>query len=444
MNKIKLVIKREYLTRVRKKSFLIMTFLSPIFFGFLIIIPTLIALAGDSDEKLIAVIDATGVYDQKFKNSESIKFEFLPIELENELKENFHITEYYAYMTINEKLSDNINGFKLVSNSQITIDVREYVQSEMHRVWVDEKLQSYGIEELDKIMREISSSSINISTAKIDDEGFEKETAAEISMALSMLFAFLSYFVVFMYGSQVMRGVAEEKSNRIVEVIISSIKPFELMMGKIVGIALVALTQFALWIILTVGVVSVVKNVIPDNSDFLAKQEIVVNNSDLDGEVDVATNFDINSIISELKAQNIGMMVLLFVIYFIGGYLIYASLFAAVGSAVDAETDSQQFVLPITIPVIIGLYIAMFAFKSPHSSLVFWSSIFPLTSPVVMLARLPFDVPAWEIIVSLVVLVGSFIFSTWFAGRIYRTGILMYGKKVTYKELWKWFKYSGK
>ncbi len=315
----------------------------------------------------------------------------------------------------------------------------------MRRVLIDKKLHSYEIEELDKIVKELSDVQVTLTTVKIDDLGGEKESAVEISMVISMLFAFISYFVIFIYGNQVMRGVSEEKSSRIVEVIISSIKPFQLMMGKIVGIALVALTQFILWIILTFGIVTIAQSVIPSTFEQDKLVEMIENSeaNDFVAENEMS-DFDFHQILNSVKEQNIGQMLFIFILYFIGGYFLYASFFAAVGSAVDAETDSQQFVLPITIPVIIGLYIAMFAFKVPHSPLAVWASMIPLTSPMVMLARLPFDVPMWEIIVSLIILAASFILSTWFAARIYRTGILMYGKKVTYKELWRWFKYSRK
>ncbi len=445
MNKIKLVIKREYLTRVRKKSFLIMTFLSPLFFGLLMIVPTLIALSSSSDEKLIAVIDEVGVYEQNLENIAGIKFEFLEHNLEKELRENFSITEYYAFLSIKKDTVSNEDVFRLISDNQIVIDVRDYVKGELRRVLIDKKLHSYEIEELDKIVKELSDVQVALTTVKIDDLGGEKESAVEISMEISMLFAFISYFVIFIYGNQVMRGVSEEKSSRIVEVIISSIKPFQLMMGKIVGIALVALTQFVLWIILTFGIVSIAQSVIPSTFEQDNLVEMIENGESNEFISEEAmSDFDFHQILSSVKEQNIGQMLFIFILYFIGGYFLYASFFAAVGSAVDAETDSQQFVLPITIPVIIGLYIAMFAFKAPHSPLAVWASMIPLTSPMVMLARLPFDVPMWEIIVSLIILAASFILSTWFAARIYRTGILMYGKKVTYKELWKWFKYSRK
>lgn len=252
------------------------------------------------------------------------------------------------------------------------------------------------------------------------------------------------YMFVFIYGTQVMRGVMEEKTSRIVEVIVSSVKPFQLMLGKIIGIALVALTQVALWVGLTLLIVSGMKMVFQSD-----KAETSIQGTELVSEASVehaasAGGFDFSKVLNMAKSMNPALTLSLFLIYFLGGYLLYASLFAAIGAAIDNETDSQQFMFPITIPIIIALYVAMAAFRNPHSDMVFWFSMFPLTSPIVMMARAPFDVPFWQLGLSIGLLVAGFLLSTWFAGRIYRTGILMYGKKVNYKELWKWFRYSGK
>jgi ABC-2 type transport system permease protein len=254
---------------------------------------------------------------------------------------------------------------------------------------------------------------------------------------------------VFIYGTQVLRGVMEEKTSRIVEVIISSVKPFQLMLGKIIGIAMVALTQVLLWILLTLLIVTGAKAIFFSDTDMPSRMdgiEMTMEGSSEGDQIQAqATNgFNFDKIMDMVKSMNPVSTLLLFLLYFLGGYLLYASLFAAVGASIDNETDSQQFMFPITIPLIISIYVAMAAFRNPHSDMVFWFSMVPFTSPIVMMARVPFDVPIWQLIVSLSLLVGGFLFTTWFAARIYRTGILMYGKKVSYKELWKWFRYSDK
>jgi len=248
---------------------------------------------------------------------------------------------------------------------------------------------------------------------------------------------------VFIYGAQVMRGVMEEKTSRIIEVIVSSVKPFQLMMGKIIGIALVALTQFLLWIVLTALILFGVKAVFVPDIPINKMEQLEMAGAE-NMQVQAAGDFDFGKIMEMINSMEPVKLLLMFVFYFIGGYLIYAALFAAVGAAIDNETDSQQFMLPITIPIIFALYVAMAVFRNPNSDMAFWFSMIPLTSPVVMMARAPFDVPGWQIALSMFLLVAGFVFTTWFAARIYRVGILMYGKKVSYKELWKWFLYAGK
>jgi len=252
---------------------------------------------------------------------------------------------------------------------------------------------------------------------------------------------------IFIYGAQVMRGVMEEKTSRIVEVIISSVKPFQLMMGKIIGIAMVALTQILLWVILTVLIVTGVKSVFFSDSPMPSQAqnqiEMMQNPEAAQQMAAMEKDFNFDKVLEMVKSLEPLKTLLLFIFYFFGGYLLYSALFAAVGSAIDHESDQQQFMLPITIPIIISLYVAMMTFRNPGSEVAFWFSMIPFTSPIVMMARIPFDVPLWELMLSMVLLVGGFVFTTWFAGKIYRTGILMYGKKVDYKELWKWFRYSG-
>jgi len=288
-------------------------------------------------------------------------------------------------------------------------------------------------------MVEKSHTEIDLKTIKWAENGKDKEGSAELALTIGMLSAFIIYMFIVIYGAQVMNGVVQEKTNRIVEVMISSVKPFELMMGKIIGIAMVGLTQFLMWVILT-GVISAAVG-----SLFVGS--IDVNSMHQMGQVGMQTApvnampSEMQSLFTALSGVNYFQIVGLFIVYFLGGYLLYASLFAAVGSAVDNETDTQQFSMPIMLPIIFAIYAGIFAAQNPDGPLAFWCSMIPFTSPIVMMVRLPFDVPVWQILLSLTILILSFVGTTWMAGKIYRTGILMYGKKVSWKELWKWLKY---
>ena len=273
-------------------------------------------------------------------------------------------------------------------------------------------------------------------------------------MALAYIGALLMYMIVLLFGVQVMRGVFEEKNNRIVEVIISSVKPVELMMGKIIGIALVGLTQFSIWIILTFAILTVVQSkVLPDNPQEISKQisQSVMSQVPASQDSEMAQQTielsaqeqEFAKIFNNLMNVNWPLILISFFIYFIFGYLLYASVFAAIGSAVDTDSDTQQFMFPVMLPIILGLFVAIGTMQNPESSLSFWFSMIPFTSPIVMMARLPFEVPTWEVVVSVAVLIATFVGFVFLAAKIYRIGILMYGKKVTYKEMWKWIKYKG-
>jgi len=447
MSKISLILEREYLSRVRKKSFIIMTLLSPIIFAALMIIPGWITSMENSTEKTIAVIDHTGLYINQIHDTELLKFEYLAPNSEENLRSNFSSSPYYAYLVISDNLLKKPNALRLYSDGQITIDVDKHITNNLLEHLKTQKQNSYRNHDLNKIIEELNNLSINLTTIKLSADGTEKESSTEMAMIVSLIFAFLTYMIVFLYGTQVLRGVMEEKNSRIVEVIISSVKPIQLMVGKIIGIALVALTQVLLWVILTFLIISATKFIFFQQSDLttgLNNIEMTMESNSQLNEIGNNKEYNFDRIIEMVETINPVKTISLFLIYFLGGYLLYAALFAAVGAAIDNETDSQQFILPITIPIIIALYVAIAAFRNPHSDMVFWFSMCPLTSPIVMMARIPFDVPIWEIIVSIILLILGFIFTTWLAARIYRTGILMYGKKVNYKELWKWLLYSDK
>jgi len=293
---------------------------------------------------------------------------------------------------------------------------------------------------------------VSIQTINIDSSGIAKKTSTGIAMALAYLFGFLMYMLVFIFGSQVMRGVIEEKTSRVVEVIISSVKPIQLMMGKIIGIALVGLTQFLIWIILTAGIATVLKTTLLSKTSMTeitqsSPQSLMAGSTPSETAPQMSAMSpelaEFSKMFDSAMNQPWGLIIFAFIFYFITGYLLYASVFAAIGSAVDNETETQQFMLPVTIPIILALMVAMGTMQNPESSLSFWCSMIPLTSPIVMMARIPFGVPYWQIAVSMALMLVTFGVFVWMAAKIYRTGILMYGKKTSWKEMWKWLRYSG-
>lgn len=449
MSKISLIIQREYLTRVRKKSFIVMTIIGPLLFAAMMVLPGWFASMEDTDAKKIAVVDHTGKYTNRISSTEYLKFSWLNDQEATSIADEYRDSGFEAYLVIENDLLEKPDAAKIYSDTQITIDVKEHISRSLEKHLENEKLNSYKIDGLDAIISDINDVNVKLKTIKLSEDGSEKESSTFLAMIAAIVFAMMVYMFVLVYGMQVMRGVMEEKTNRIVEVIISSVKPFQLMMGKIIGIALVAITQFMLWIILTLSIVAVLYSVFGDNvADSVDTNQINMVNSMNEQAVDAEQMSDMaiefNKVIDGALSLDLISSLLLFLLYFLGGYLLYASLFAALGAALDNEADSQQFVMPVMMPLILSIYVAMAAFRNPAGDLAFWFSMIPFTSPVVMMARIPFQPPVWQIALSLFILIASFVFTTWFAGRIYRTGILMYGKKVSYKELWKWFRFSGK
>jgi ABC-2 type transport system permease protein len=445
MNKIWIIIQREYLTRVRKKSFVVMTILGPILMASLYILPIYFAtLSGD--EKKVQVLDETGLFAKEFKNTED--FKFIPIQMDLETaKANLALSGDYGLLYIPAtQLSVPSTGMFYTTTSP-SIDIISHIKSVMKREVESLKLEASGIDP--EILRSIKSS-IVLNTLKIDDTGEEKESTPEFNMGLSIFAALLIYLFIFIFGAQVMRGVIEEKTNRIVEVIVSSVKPFQLMMGKIVGVAMVGLTQFMLWIVLTLILVSVFSVALGDSQEILSGSQSMMMSQGKALTAEQLNEFsqqaDANSGIAAklmIGFQNIDIPVMVgsFLFYFLFGYLLYGALFAAIGSAVDNETDTQQFMLPVTIPLILSMVMIGFIISNPNGPVAFWMSIIPFTSPVIMMARIPFGVPVWEVWLSMSLLILGFLATTWLAGKIYRTGILMYGKKVSYKELAKWIRH---
>jgi len=443
MSKIGLIIQREYTTRVRKRSFIIMTILTPILMAAMIVIPGYLASKEDNQEKVIAVVDNTHITDGAIPQTEYLKFEYIQDPDIEKLKRNFEASGYYAILFIPENVL-SASRVQLYSNQQTTMQVSEHISSALRGFFTQIKMKNENVP-LD-IMERIKTS-ISVDTIQWTSTGEEKEGSAEIVAVIGYISGFLMYMFIFMFGTQVMRGVMEEKTNRIVEVIVSSVKPFQLMMGKVVGIAFVGLTQFVIWIALTFGLIYGAKGVLLNNSKAVTSvtQSLMdTNAASAAAPANVAGYQKIFDEISEkFGSVNFPLIIGCFIFFFIGGYLLYASLFASVGSAVDNDTDTQQFMLPITIPVVLGLFVMINAMQTPNSTISVVFSLIPLTSPIVMMARIPYGVPNWQLATSAILLILTFLGTIWLAAKIYRTGILMYGKKVNYAELWKWIRYKN-
>jgi len=451
MNKTSIIIQREYSTRVRKKSFIIMTLLTPLLIAMIFVIPALVMTNQDKDFKKIAVVDdGYDLFRGVIPDTKDADFEYLPDTRLEDIKNNFSQKGYYGVLYISHLAATTPNAVQLISKKQPPIGLLDHISGALEKEIEKQNLEAYHIANLEEILKSLNVN-INVQTIKINDEGKVKQTSTDVSMILAYLSGFLMYMLVFMFGSQVMRGVIEEKTSRVVEVIVSSVKPVQLMFGKIIGIALVGLTQFAVCILLTVAIVAVVKSSVLPKEAIEQVQQLPQSFAQAGQPAPAATTpavsqaqmTEFQNLFVNAMNQPWGLIIITFIFYFITGYLLYASIFAAIGSAVDNETDTQQFMLPVTIPIILGLIVAMGTMQNPESSLSFWCSLIPLTSPIVMVARIPFDVPYWEIILSMALMLITIMGSIWMAAKIYRTGILMYGKKSSYRELWKWLKYKG-
>ncbi len=441
MSKIGLIIEREYKTRVLKKSFILLTLLTPVLLVALILVPLWLSTIKADTKQHIVVIDKSGLYESALKSNDLYTFEFTnrPIDtIRNNVQETSELT---GILYISGNLATDTAQVILYSDKQAKMETVSYLSGLLDKYVEDQKIAAYNIPNL-REMVENSRTDIKITTVKWDEDGKEQESSAELALIIGMLSAFVIYMFILIYGGQVMSGVIQEKTNRIVEVIVASVKPFELMMGKIVGIALVGLTQMLLWVVLTVGLSTILGGSLFAPSDMGELQNMAA----------MSAGQSMPPMSDNMAAEIYGMLsgydfiqlLVMFVLYFLGGYLLYASLFAAVGSAVESETDTNQFSLPLSIPIIFALYAAIYSAQNPDGPLAFWCSLIPFTSPIVMLVRIPFGVPVWQLILSFTILVLSFAGTTWMAGKIYRTGILMYGKKNSWKEIWKWLTYQAK
>ncbi|MGI9545367.1 MAG: ABC transporter permease [Cyclobacteriaceae bacterium] len=428
MDKIWLVIKREYLTRVKKRSFIVMTILTPILMAGLIVGLVAIQINDEGQSKTIGVIDESGFFINKFQDTESINYRYLSKSIDQG-KSDYGKDNNDALLYIPKIDIYNPSGIQLYGDRNPHFGVTAKIENTLEKEIRDLKIREAGIGE--EVTDELNTK-IDIRTINLTETG-ERSSSVEMTIGISYVSSLLIYFFLFLYGVQVMKGVMEEKTNRIIEVIISSIKPFQLMMGKILGIAAVGLTQFLLWALLSTGISTIVIQVM--NLNKADTVEMVAQSEGIDvPEIPEGSSNVVMETLMELPY--IGFV---FVLYFLGGYFLYAALFATVGSAVDSDSDSQQFMFPVTIPLIISIIALQFVLQDPDGSIAVWMSMIPLSSPIVMMGRIPFDPPVWQVIVSLLLLVGGFIFTTWLAARIYRVGILMHGTKVNYRTLAKWF-----
>ena len=444
MSKIGLVLNREYTTRVRKKSFIIMTLLMPALMAAMFILPGYLMTRDDTKERTIAVYDGSSILLGQLESSDYTKYKFIPVEEYNKVKDHLKTSDFYALLVIQPNVL-NTKTVQLISTSNIPFDLKNQIQSKIRSVIEKEKMAEViklsGIPDLEAQIK-ATKTSISVSTIKLGESGEAKKSSTEIGMILGYIFGFFIYMFLIIYGMMVMQGVMEEKQSRIVEVIISSVKPFELMMGKIVGIALVGLTQLAIWIVLGVAIISGARGLMPGAQHATTAQDIMAQSGAMAQNTPEQLD-KMQEILGMLGTVNFPLILGCFVFFFIGGYLLYSTLFAAVGSAVDSQEDAQQFTLPIMLPIILSIMVLMSATKNPEGPVAFWFSMIPFTSPVVMMARIPFGVPAWQLILSMVLLILTFVGMVWVAGKIYRTGILMYGKKTSWKELGKWLTYKS-
>jgi ABC-2 type transport system permease protein len=460
MSKITLIIKREYLTRIRKKSFIIMSVLGPFIFAAYIIIPMYFATLEDKEEKTVVVIDDSKLFTEYgpegpsfvIPGTDFLKFqvvEGVPVET---FKLGFEESGYYAVLFIPSNiLASEVS--QIYSSNQTSVEVSGYIKRSMENEIEHLKLASHDIEGIEKIIAEVETS-ISVNNIKWTKDGETQQSNTGVVMGVGYLGGMLIFFFVFFFGSQVMRGVIEEKVSRIIEVIVSSVKPFQLMMGKIIGVGLVGLTQFVFWLFFSALLITGLKAAFfPELNQTPTEQVVATGLFDQNNEpaapeknpegIDQGDLDMVQEIFTSLKSINGGVMIGAFLFYFIFGYLLYAAMFAVIGSMVDNETDTQQMILPVILPLILGLYVMINAINNPDGALPFWFSLIPFTSPVVMMVRIPFGVPWWQIAVSASLLVGTFMGMTWVAAKVYRTGILMYGKKSSYKEVWKWLRHSS-
>lgn len=447
---IGIIISREYSTRVKKKSFLITTFLVPVIFAAICILPSVIMFFAKDTGKQVAVVDQSGIVMPYMVDNEDIDYSDYSAENPDSMKAGF--TEMGLDALVIVSPLDSVNKTVTVttySEKPMSMTLKDAIKSNADDAVEDYRVAQYDIADLKQIMSDIKAD-VDMDTYTLDESGEEQISSSEVYMIISMVLSMIIYMFIAMFTGMVMQSVIEEKSSRVVEVLVSSVKATELMFGKIIGVACVALTQFFLWIVLTLVLVAGVSAFIGFDEmmgDPAQTEQMMEMAGQMSGGVDMEAMTAVASeengmsvVLTTLGNINWAQMVLAFVVYFVLGYLLYASFFAAIGSAVENEADTNQLQIPVTIPLMLAFFIAIYAFNAPDSQLVWWASMIPFTSPIVMLSRIPFGVPGWELALSIVLLVGTFAACAWLSAKIYKIGILMFGKKTTFKDLWKWLK----
>lgn len=456
---VNVIISREYLTRVKKKSFLLTTFLGPIFFAALCILPSVIMFMAEDKGKKIGVMDESGIVMPYMTDTEQFVYEDYSGQSLDSLKNNYASLGLDAIVLISpmDTVAKTVS-VSAYSGKPLSMDMKEAIGRNVNNAIEEYRLASYNIKDLKQIMEDVKAD-IPVSTYTMDDSGEEKISSSEVYMFVSLILSVIIYMFIAMFSAMVMQSVIEEKSSRVVEVLVSSVNSLELMFGKIIGVAAVALTQFFLWIVLTVILVAGIGSLVGMDTmmssatvqteqmntmaEGLGVDSAAMDAAGLTATTDIAANAadnEMSAVLTTLMDLNYGQIILSFIVYFVLGYLLYASLFAAIGSAVENEADTQQLQMPVTIPLLIAFFLAFYAFRAPDSQVVFWGSIIPFTSPIVMLARIPFGVPTWEIVLSIGLLLLTFVLMAYISAKIYKVGILMFGKKTTFKDLYKWLK----
>ena len=450
MRNISTIISREYMTRVRKKSFLLTTFLVPVLFAAMCILPSVIMFFAKDEVKKVAVVDQSGIVMPYLQNSDLVEYSDCSGQDVEKMKAEYAGAGMDILLVVSPV--DSVAKTVYVSSysqKPLSVELKERIASRASEAVEDYRISLYDMGDLKQIMMDVEAD-VEVSTYTMDNEtGEEKVTSSEVYMIVSMVLSMIIYMFIAMFSGMVMQSVIEEKASRVVEVLVSSVKATELMFGKILGVACVALTQFFLWIILTMVLVGGFSAFIgfdslmgdPAQTQQMMDMTMQMGTADV-AEMTAAMSQEggLQTIISTLMDINWVQMVIAFVVYFGLGYLLYASLFAAIGSAVENEADTNQLQMPVTIPLLLAFFIAIYAFNAPDSAIVWWGSMIPFTSPIVMLSRIPFGVPAWELVLSVALLVATFLACGWVSAKIYKIGILMFGKKTTFKDLWKWLR----
>ena len=440
MNKTRIIILREYTTRVSKKSFILLTLLMPFLFAAIATVPFLLGKIKNDEQQKVVIIDKTGQYFPLFHSDEHYLFS-----AEKALRPEFKsdTTDVEAVVLISDLVSRNPKAVTIYGKREIQTDLQRTIEDVLTTQLRKEKLKAYNIPQLDNIIDDVQQE-FSVTTVKWGKDGEETFSSSDLAIGAGFVFTMLIYIFVLTYGGMVMQSVMEEKTNRIMEIMVSSVKPFQLMMGKIIGVALVGFTQLLIWGIMIGIITTVVGSLLGADAGMGAApgaELTAITGADPQALAQAASgdNNEMFTALMNLPLLELGVM---FVLYFIGGYLLFASFFAAVGASVNAQEDSSQFTLPVILLMMFGLYAAMGSVENTNGPLAFWTSLFPLTSPIVMMVRIPFSVPLWQEVLSLVLLYATSLGMVWAAAKIYRVGILMYGKKPTFKEMLKWMRYK--